>query len=609
MCGIVGYTGSKDSTRIVFDGLKRLEYRGYDSAGIAISLGGLTKNIHIHKATGRVEELQQKFNPVWGAHAKAAIGHTRWASHGEVSHKNAHPHESKSVTIVHNGVIDNAKELRKTLQKDGYVFISDTDSEVIAHLIDSYFDEFNPFEALEMAVSDLNGTYGIAALFKSLPGLIGVAKNGSPLVIGIGDGSDYYIASDTSALVQHTNRFVYMEDGDIAILNRDCDIYINNTRDVQRVEDTDAYADLGNFENFMLKEIYEQPEAIKRCFSSRVRDTSCKLRGFNLSLDQLSKVTSVTIIGCGTSYHAGLVVKDYIEKWAGIHCFVELASEFANKTILIDKTGLYLAVSQSGETFDTLECIKELHKKGVKVYGVVNTVGSTIARLCGAGVYTHAGPEISVASTKAFTTQLAALFMFASMLGRCKGMTLNDGFNLSLQLKNLPDLLRVLIQRLEKAEALVKNTIAQALAEAKYVLFLGRGSSYPIAMEGALKLKEIAYIPCEAYAGGEMKHGPIAMIEEGTPVICLVSNDKHRTRMLANIEEVKARGAKIITVGTWSQELKDLSDFNWSLATVAPNCVPFFMAVSLQMFAYHAANILGRDIDKPRNLAKSVTIS
>jgi len=606
MCGIVGYTGSKDSTKIVFDGLKRLEYRGYDSAGVALSLA---ESIHVHKATGRVKEMQQKFNPIWGTHAKATIGHTRWASHGDVTHKNAHPHESKSVVIVHNGVIDNAKELKKALEKNGYTFVSDTDSEVIAHLLDKYFDGLNPFEALEMAVADLKGTYGVAALFKNLPGIIGVAKNGSPLVIGIGDGTEFYVASDPGALVQYTDTFIYMEDGDVAILNKDCDIYINNTRDIQKVDNRDAYAELGNFENFMLKEIHEQPEAIKRCFSSRVRDTSCILRGFNLTLDQLSDATSVTILGCGTSYHAGLVIKDYIERWAKVPCFVELASEFANKTIILDKKGIYLAISQSGETFDTIECIKELHKKGVKVYGVVNTVGSTIARLCGAGVYIHAGPEISVASTKAFTTQLAALFMFASMLGRCKGMSLSDGSQLSLELNSLPEMLRVLIQRLEKAEALIKNTIATALADAKYVMFLGRGSSYPVAMEGALKLKEIAYIPCEAYAGGEMKHGPIAMIEEGTPVICLVSNDKHRTRMIANIEEVKARGAKIITVGTWSEELKDLSTFNWSVAAVAPNCVPFFMAVSLQMFAYHAASILGRDIDKPRNLAKSVTIS
>jgi len=607
MCGIVGYTGPKDCTRIVFDGLKRLEYRGYDSAGIAMSL---KNSVVVHKATGRVKELEQKFNPLWGAHARAAIGHTRWASHGEVLHKNAHPHASHTgmITIVHNGVIDNASKLRESLIKSGYKFVSDTDSEVIAHLIDSHFS-VDPFDAMFTALSELEGTYGVAVLFKGLPGMIGIAKNGSPLVIGIGDNKDYYVASDTAALIQHTNRFIYMEDGDIAVLNAGSEIMLNNNREVQKINETDAYAELGDYEHFMLKEIHEQPEAIKRCFSSRVSDTSCKLNGFNISGEQLANATSVTIIGCGTSYHAGLVAKEYIEKWSNIPCSVELASEFANKHIIVDRAGIYLAISQSGETFDTIECIKELHKKGVTVYGIVNTVGSTIARLCGAGVYTHAGPEISVASTKAFTTQLAALYMFASMLGRSKSMSLPDGYRLCKELKAMPDILKVFINRMEKAVNLIKGVIPTILGEAKYVLFLGRGTSYPIAMEGALKLKEIAYIPCEAYAGGEMKHGPIAMIENGTPVICLIPEDKHRTRMLANIEEVKARGAKVITIGPWSEDINKLSTIHWSTPSVLKETMPFLMAAALQIFAYYCAIHLNRDIDKPRNLAKSVTIS
>lgn len=605
MCGIVGYTGPKNSTKIVFDGLKRLEYRGYDSSGIALAL---KESIYVHKSTGRVSELELKFNPVWGAHAKATIGHTRWASHGGVEHKNAHPHESNNVVIVHNGVIDNASDLRVTLEARGYTFVSDTDSEVIAHLVDYYYS-VDPFIAIQTATRDLVGTYGIAVLFKNLPGIIGIAKNGSPLVIGIGNNKDYYVASDTNALIQYTNRFIYMEDGDIAILNSGCDIFLNNDREIKNIEDVDAYAELGDFKHFMLKEIHEQPSAIKRCFSSRISDTSCKLRGLGLSDSELSRTSSVTIIGCGTSYHAGLVAKEYIEKWCSIPCHVELASEFASKYILPDKTGIYLAISQSGETFDTIECIKELHKKGIKVYGIINTVGSTIARLCGAGVYTHAGPEISVASTKAFTTQLAALCMFTSMLGRSKSMNLVDGYRFCKELSGLPDMLRVFINRMEKADTLIKDVIPKVLAEAKYVLFLGRGVSYPIAMEGALKLKEIAYIPCEAYAGGEMKHGPIAMIEEGTPVICLLPKDRHRTRMLANIEEVKARGAKIITVGPWSEDINKLSTLHWTIPGIVPETAPFFMTVTLQIFAYYCALHLGRDIDKPRNLAKSVTIS
>lgn len=602
MCGIIGYTGPKDSAEIIFNALRRLEYRGYDSAGIALAIRDAT--IHVHKATGRVNELEAKFRPI--ENTVAAIGHTRWASHGDVTHKNAHPHESNLVTIVHNGVIDNAAELKIRLEKDGYTFVSDTDSEVIAHLIDSYY-KINPLEAVNKALVDLSGTYGIAVLFNNLPGLIVVAKNGSPLVIGIGDSKDYYVASDTTALAQYTNRFIYMEDGDVAVLRADADIILNNKRQIKEVNQVDAFAELGSFEHFMLKEIFEQPDAIKRCFSSRVRGAECRLKGFNLTSDQLSSATSVTIIGCGTSYHAGLVVKEYIEKWSEIPCYVELGSEFANKHIITDKTGIYLVISQSGETYDTLECIKELHKKGINVYGVVNTVGSSIARMCGAGMYTHAGQEISVASTKAFTTQLAALIMFACMLGRSKKMNLADGFRLCKELRQLPMKLTGFINKVMDGN----DNISSLLAEAPYVLFLGRGISYPIAMEGALKLKEIAYIPCEAYAGGEMKHGPIAMITKGTPVICLLPNDRHRQRMLTNIEEVKARGAEIITVAEWGEDIDSLlkvSKYLWIIPSSAPLTSPFFLTVALQIFAYRCAKYLGRDVDRPRNLSKSLTI-
>ena len=398
-----------------------------------------------------------------------------------------------------------------------------------------------------------------------------------------------------------------MEDGDIAVLRAGCDIILNNKREINKVDEVDAYAELGSFEHFMLKEIFEQPEAIKRCFSSRVRGTDCKLKGFNLTDDQLSNATSVTIIGCGTSYHAGLVVKEYIEKWCEIPCYVELGSEFANKYILPDKTGIYLVISQSGETYDTLECIKELHKKGINVYGVVNTVGSSIARICGAGVYTHAGPEISVASTKAFTTQLAALIMFACMLGRSKKMNLTDGFRLCKELGRLPNKLGSFIDKVMDGN----DNISPLLAKAPYVLFLGRGNSYPIAMEGALKLKEIAYIPCEAYAGGEMKHGPIAMITQGTPVICLLPNDRHRQRMLTNMEEVKARGAEIITVAEWGEDIDSIlkiSKHTWIIPSDMPMTTFFFLTVALQIFAYRCAKYLGYDIDRPRNLAKAVCI-
>lgn len=602
MCGIIGYVGKKDIPSVIFDGLRRLEYRGYDSAGVAYAIQG--GSVVSQKAVGRVKNLRTTHLPP--ANIEAAIGHTRWATHGKVNLENSHPHSSDNLTLVHNGVIDNADGLRKKLEDLGYLFLSDTDSEVIAHLID-YNYSGNGREAIEKAVKFLVGTYGLAIMFHQTPGRIFLAKNGSPLVIGIGKDSDYFLASDTNALIQYTDNFIYMEDGDIAMLNYNTDIYLNNDRQVCKVSQKDAYAELGNYKHFMLKEIFEQPKAIKRCLSTRIGTSRCRPKGFNLAEEQLHNTNSVTILGCGTSYHAGLLAKQYIEKWAEIPCFVELASEFANKDFIHQKNGLYLAISQSGETYDTIECIKELKKKGIKVYGVVNTVGSTIARMCDGGIYIHAGPEISVASTKAFSTQLVALIMFASMLGRSKTMGLAEGTKLVGNLNMLSFRLEAHLYKLNKRVKLLR-TIAKEIKDAPYILFLGRGNSYPVAMEGALKLKEIAYIPCEAYASGEMKHGPIAMIEEGTPVICVMPEEKNLPRMIANIEEVKARGAKIIMVGEWDDSYARLATHALTIPPKTLVLSPFYTVICLQLLAYYVALELGYDIDKPRNLAKAVTV-
>lgn len=601
MCGIVGYTGVKlSATSVVMDGLKRLEYRGYDSAGIALSHDD---NIEVHKEVGRVQDLLDKIESLTEySEPYAAIGHTRWATHGGVTIENAHPHISDKVAVVHNGIIDNADELKEKLFNMGYDFVSDTDSETIAHLIDSHLED-NVEEAVASAVAELHGTYGIAVLFRDFPGVIVAARNGSPLVIGIGE-NQHFVASDTNAISHYTNRFVYMEDGDIVTL-AEGGMHMNRKRPVQTIEFEDNWAALGDYEHFMLKEINEQPESVRRCFGGRIRKDTCRLGGFDMSQQELSRITSVTIIGCGTSYHAGLVARNFIEKWSRIPCSVELASEFANKTIWPDHNGIYLAISQSGETYDTLESIRELNNKGSDVYGVVNVVGSSIARTCGSGVYIHSGPEISVASTKAFTGQLAALMMFGIMLGRAKHMDRANGEYLCEFLKRVPGCMGQVLRRIQGSPQI--RAVAEEIAKSNYCLYLGRGASYPVAMEGALKLKELAYVPCESYAGGEMKHGPIAMIEKGTPVICINPVGPNHERMLSNIQEVKARGAKIIGISNKVHSSYDTFISIPSMAAHTPYS-PFLSIIPLQFIAYYAALANGNDVDKPRNLAKSVTV-
>lgn len=607
MCGIVGYVGSKNSIDVVVEGLKHLEYRGYDSAGIAYWDFGGFANI---RATGKLRDgFLELVNGL--STSQASIGHTRWATHGGVSVENAHPHISQNgkVAIVHNGIVDNYKELRTWLEAKGYVFKSETDSEVIAHLIEHHLNAADHKAAIANALRAIRGTYGLAILFSDEPEEIWAARNGSPLLVASNDDHGF-VASSANAIARHTDRVVYLNDGEIARV-RPYELAIWNSADEPcNIEPTKldvAYEqiELGSFPHYMLKEIWEQPDAIQRCFGNRLRDSGPVLGGFNLQPDQLESIRHLVIIGCGTSYHAGLTVRPLIEKYCGITCSVEIASEYSCRSIIYRPDTLYVAISQSGETFDTIEAIKELQRKGAKVYGIVNVVGSSIARLCAAGVYIHAGPEIAVASTKAFTTQLAALHMLCGMIARAKQMGPLDGSEFSSELRRIPSQITELLNSLDLEKVKAEAT---RLAIAPYVLFLGRGTSHPVAMEGALKLREIAYVPCEAYPGGEMKHGPIAMLRKGTPVIAIVPNDKYKERMLANIKEVQARGADVLGIISRGDE-STRANLSSCIEIPGNNFSSFAAIIPLQLIAYYAALHLGHDVDKPRNLSKTVTVS
>lgn len=622
MCGIIGYTGGRDTKDVLLDGLRRLEYRGYDSAGVAFN--GYIDDDEAHdeiywaKSTGRIARLENVMSqtPWITFQGAAGIGHTRWATHGGVTHENAHPHTDTchDVAVVHNGIIDNADTLRKKLIEEGCVFQSETDTEVIPHLIASFRRQgLNEIESVRKALSLLRGTYGIAVIFRGGADLIVAARNGSPIVIGVGNGENF-VASDVQAIAKYTNRVIYLDDGDIAAVTRYTVDVVRQSGDpanpnIESIDDIYAVEELGSFSSFMEKEIAEQPDSIARCFGGRVRaeDGNCKLGGMNLSPADLATLSSVNIIACGTSYHAGLVGAAVIEKLARIPCHVEIASEFLGRNPIIDRHGVYIAISQSGETYDTIECLKEIQLKGGRTFGIVNVVGSTIARLCGSGVYIHAGPEIAVASTKAFTSQLAALMMFGVNISRSRDMTANMGRILCHDLKSIPSKIQ---DNMTLWSGIARNVADKYIKNAKYTLFLGRGVSYPVALEGALKLKEISYVPCEAYAAGEMKHGPIAMIDKGTPVIVVCPNDNQRQSTISNIREIKARGATVITLHEdGDDEVARLSDVSIPIPHTIEHFSPFVSVIPLQLIAYHAAVLLGRDVDKPRNLAKSVTVS
>ena len=606
MCGIVAYIGQESAIPRLMEGLRALEYRGYDSAGLAVLEGG---KLWMRKRVGRVSELDRAVHD--GPRAGIGIAHTRWATHGGVTEPNAHPHLDgpREIAVVHNGIIENMVELRNRLASTGVQFRSETDTEILPHLLREHYDG-DPLATVIRALREIRGTYGIAVIFADHPGLIVAARNGSPLVVGLGDG-ETVIASDPQAVVAHTRRVVYLSDREIACVTVD-GVELQRMdgssvdSEVEVIDDAYGVANKEGYPNFMLKEIHEQPASVQRCLAGRVQveEGNAKLSGLNMTPRDLVAVNRIVNVACGTSYHAGMVGAMAIEALARVPARAEIASELRHRDPIIQRDALFFAISQSGETADTLGAIQEIATKGGDVFGVVNVVGSTIARTCGKGVYVYSGPEIAVASTKAFTSQVTALLVFTLMLARTRNLSLASGQRVAKELSVLPQRIREYLD----SPGPIEEAVAR-LIEARYVLFLGRGFSFPVALEGALKLKEVAYIPCEAYPSGEMKHGPIAMLEEGTPVVIVIPDDSQREKGLSNLREVQARGAYVIAVHTvGDEEVADVADLSIPIPRTADFASPIISVLPLQLMAYHAGLALERDIDKPRNLAKSVTV-
>jgi glucosamine--fructose-6-phosphate aminotransferase (isomerizing) len=609
MCGIVGYIGNKNCVPILIEGLKRLEYRGYDSAGIGLINSNGCKLI---KEKGKVSDLE-KLVYSDNISANLGIGHTRWATHGEPSMINAHPHVNKEKTlfVIHNGIIENYLSLKKGLIEEGYEFVSETDTEVLAHLIDHYLKLKNSlFNAVRYALNEVEGTYGIAVIYKNESDKIIVAKKGSPLVIGIGD-KENFIASDVNALITHTRQVVYLEDGEIAEVHADCfkTKTIQDEEIIKEINQVEIGIDAitkGGYSHFMLKEIMDQPESIYNSMRGRLvfDEGIAKLGGLQGFEDRILNSRRILISACGTSWHAGLVGEYMLEQFAEIPVEVDYASEFRYRNPIVTKDDTVIFISQSGETADTLAALKEAKKKGALCLGICNVVGSSIARESHAGVYIHAGPEIGVASTKAFTSQLVVLSLITLLLARRKSMSLEEGREVITELQSLP----------EKVEKILKqNSLIEELAEkyllAKNFLYLGRGYNFPVALEGALKMKEISYIHAEGYPAAEMKHGPIALIDYDMPVIFIATKDFVYDKVVSNIQEVKARKGRIIAiVNEDDTQIERMVNHVIRVPKTHSILTPILTVIPLQLLAYHVAVKKGLNVDQPRNLAKSVTV-
>ncbi|MBU0742005.1 glutamine--fructose-6-phosphate transaminase (isomerizing) [bacterium] len=591
MCGIVGITGNKQVAPILVEGLKRLEYRGYDSAGISVANGGI-KTV---KCPGKISALEVA---MIGADLTGTCGiaHTRWATHGPPSQVNAHPHmdSDSRIAVVHNGIIENFQVLKHQLVKSGYEFCSETDSEVLAHLIREFYDG-NLEEAVRRVLELVEGTYGIAAIHSDEPDKIVGARRGSPLVVGVGEGSNY-LASDVAAILGETRKVIYLDDGEMVTLTPDSVVTTSVANELIDKEVQEIHWDLeqiqkGGFPHFMLKEIYEQPETIKNAYRGRILPETgdVKLAGLRLTEWELRNIRRIIILACGTSWHAGLVGEYLIEEYAGIPVEVEYASEFRYRSPVIEPGTLCLTISQSGETIDTLEAMREAKRRGAKVLGITNVVGSTIARETDGGIYIHAGPEIGVASTKAFTSQVTILTLLTIMLGRRQILSSDRGIRLLEELQGIPDKIRrILDQESEIIE------IAEAYKDHRNFLYLGRGTNFPIALEGALKLKEISYIHAEGYPAAEMKHGPIALIDPDMPVVVLCTRDGSYQKIKGNVQEVKARNGKVISVVTeGEEEIAAMSDHVIRIPDSADMLTPLLAVVPLQLLAYHIAVLRG----------------
>lgn len=606
MCGIVGYISKGDdkmSIDIGIEALKRLEYRGYDSAGLAFR--DRSGSIICQRAAGRIANLEKKIGQNGFSPSDPVILHTRWATHGKVCEDNAHPHSDckGDIFVVHNGIIENYPLLKEQLSKEGHRFSSTTDTEVIAHLIEKFF-EGNLEEAVRKALAYLTGTYGLAVISQRDPNKIVAARFSSPLLIGLAKDS-FLLASDASAVITHTRKVVYMEDGEIAVLDRDKFTIIREKK-IEEIEWPEDQYQKESFPHYMLKEIMEQPASIEQTLKGRLmpEEGSVKLGGLDSVEPRLSQIDKIYIVGCGTARHAGLLGEYMFEEYAGIQARSEAASEFRYRKTLLGKNTALLAISQSGETADTLAAVRDAKKRGVVTLGITNVVGSTQAREIDAGVYTRCGPEIGVASTKAFTSQVVALILYTLYLGRQRQLTITTGQRIIKELIRLPEMIRQVLQCEDQIKML-----AEKYVDFENFFYLGRKYSYPIAREGALKIKEIAYVHSEGSWGGELKHGELALISEDFPSICLVPTDTVYEKMISNIEEIKARKGPVIAVATeGNQEIKRLADDVIYIPETMEVLTPVLSIIPLQIFAYHFAVLRGCDIDKPRNLAKSVTV-
>ncbi|MGD0591162.1 MAG: glutamine--fructose-6-phosphate transaminase (isomerizing) [Bacteroidota bacterium] len=611
MCGIIGYIGQKNALPILLEGLRRMEYRGYDSAGIALISNG---TLHIQKQAGKVDDLIKKIqNGGRLPEAHIGMGHTRWATHGEPNDINAHPHADcrNEIAVIHNGIIENYLVIKTKLLREGHHFVSATDTEVIAHLIEEIYKSTpNLFDAVRLAMKEVTGTYGLVVLSTREPDRIIAARMGSPLILGIGDGENI-VAADAAAIIEHTRQVVYLGDGEVAELTANGVVTktlgdVEITKEVQELTFDLEQIEKGGFRHFMSKEIHEQPETIQNSMRGRLleEEGSVKLGGLSEVAHKIIHAPRLIFAACGTSWHAALIGEYMLEQYAHISVEVEYASEFRYRNPILNKGDVVILISQSGETADTLAALREAKAQGATVIGICNVVGSSIARESDAGVYIHAGPEIGVASTKAFTSQLIVLALLTIMIARSRGMSREKGIELVREMKLLP----------EKVQSILANTkqieyIASEFNDIKNFLYLGRGYNFPAALEGALKLKEISYIHAEGYPAAEMKHGPIALIDENMPVVFIAPHDRSYEKIMSNIQEVKARRGRVIAIVNDEEDgIRQLADYMISVPTTLDLFTPILAVIPLQLLAYYMAVSRGCNVDQPRNLAKSVTV-
>ena len=609
MCGIVGYIGTQKDIRIGLEALKRLEYRGYDSAGMAV-YNPQRKQVDAVKAVGKVVNLEAK---LLGQNFQGSpfLFYTRWATHGGVTEQNCHPHQDckGNIWVVHNGIIENYRELKEKLVAGGHVFRSETDTEVLPHLIEELF-EGNLEEAVRKALALIRGAFALAIISRDDPNKLVLARYSAPLLIGIGE-KEYLVASDPSAIITHTNKVIYLEDGEMAILTTSGFSIEDFSRhpiekQVSEIDWNVAQAQKGGYPHFMLKEIMEQPDSIRNSMRGRIlcEEGMVKLGGLEQAEKQLRDIKRLNIIACGTSYHAGLIGEYMLEEYAGIPTDVDFASEFRYRKPIVDRESAFVFISQSGETADTLAALKEIKEKGGLTVGIVNVVGSSIARGTDAGIYNHAGPEIGVASTKAFSSQLTLLSLLTVFLGRQRQMSLVTGQRIAKELARVPDLISQILSHADEIEKLAKK-----YRDAQNFLYIGRKYNYPVALEGALKLKEISYIHAEGYGAGEMKHGPIALIDENFPTIAICPSDSVYEKMVSNIQEIKARNGPVLAIATeGNEDIKKIADDVITIPKTLEMLTPILSVIPLQLFAYYMGVLKGYDVDKPRNLAKSVTV-